>query len=90
MKSITYFPLPGTTKNGRHSKTSSECVKTDAFMCGLAGDDPPDRDAWVTGVRHSLVLPTPWDGRLTTPLSKMDMDGWICVGYFACVRINDI
>ena len=49
IKSITNFPLPGTRKKGRPGKTWSECVKTDVDMCGLAGIDPLDRDAWRAG-----------------------------------------
>ena len=35
--------------------------------CGLAGVDPLDRDAWRASVRHSLVLPTPYNGTWTAP-----------------------
>ena len=57
IKSITKLPLPSTRKKGRPQKTWSECVKTDVNMYGLAGVDPLDRDAWIAGVRHSLLLP---------------------------------
>ena len=60
IKSITNFPLPSTRKKGRPQKTWSECVKkSDVNMSVLAGIDPLDRDAWIAGVRHSLLLPFP-------------------------------
>ena len=67
MKSVTKFSLPGTRKKGRPSKTWSECVKTDVDMCGLAGVDLLDRDAWRAGVWHSLVRPTAENGTRTAP-----------------------
>ena len=57
--------IPDTRKKGRPWKTWSECVKTDVNECSLAGVDPLYRDAWRASVRHSLVLPTPWDGTQT-------------------------
>ena len=62
-------------KKGRPWKTWSECVKTDINMCSLGGINPHDRDAWRAGVRHRLVLSTPWNGTQATPWFKMDIDG---------------
>ena len=70
IKSITNYPIPGTRKQGRPRETWSECVKTDVSNCGLAGVDPQDRAAWRAGVRHSLVLPIPWNETWTAPYSK--------------------
>ena len=67
MKSITNFQIPCTRKKGRPRKTWSECVETDANKCGLAGVYTLNRDAWRAGVRHSLVLPTPWNRTQTAP-----------------------
>ena len=40
-----------------------ECVKTDMKMCSLGSIDPPNREAWGLGVRHSShLLPTPLPG----------------------------
>ena len=76
IKSVPNFNIPGTRKKGRPWKTWSECAKTDVNMCGLAGVDPLDRDAWRISVWHSLVLPIPLNGTRTTPQSKMDTAGW--------------
>ena len=59
INSITNFPIPGTRKQGKPSKTWSGCVKTGVSNCGLAGVDPQGRDAWTVSVRHGLVQPTP-------------------------------
>ena len=67
VKSITNFTLPGTGRKGGQRKAWSRCVKDDINTCGLTGVDPLDRDAWKTGVRHSLVLPTPLNGTQTAP-----------------------
>ena len=67
IKSITDLPLPGPRRPGRPRKTWSECIKNDIRDCGLAHTDPLDRDSWRAGVRHSLVLPTPLNGKRTAP-----------------------
>ena len=54
--------IPVIRKQERARKTWSECVKTDVSKCGLAGIVPQDRDAWITGDRHGLALPTPCNG----------------------------
>ena len=56
------FPVPGTRRRGRSRKTWSECVKIDVSNGDLSGVDPQDSDAWIASIRHSLVLPTPWNG----------------------------
>ena len=49
IKSITNIQIPGTRKEGRPRKTSSDCVQTDVNECGQAGIDPFDWDAWSDG-----------------------------------------
>ena len=59
IKAVTDLAIPGTRPKGRPRKTWYECVKNDLEKYGLSGVDPQDREAWRTGVRRSLVLPTP-------------------------------
>ena len=49
----------GTRKKGRTRKTCSEYVKTVEDVCGLAGVDPFDIDAWRVCIWHSPVLSSP-------------------------------
>ena len=65
--SVTQFPLPDPRTRGRLRKTWSECVKTDASLCGLSGLGPQDSDAWKNTIRRSLVLPTPLYGTQRVP-----------------------
>ena len=69
-------------KKGRLKKTWSECTKTGVKMCGLAGVDPLNRDAWRASVWHSLpgaANPNRIGHGQHLNLSKdMDgMEGWI-------------
>ena len=67
IKSITKFPFHNTRKKRRPRKRCSERVKTDVDKCGLVSVDQLDRDAWESGVRYSLVLPTPLNRTWTAP-----------------------